>query len=82
MSQKFTKANGGFCYSPSMENVNLACVSLLGFLIIWSLVYWIVPLVVIRLREQRKQDEPHHSSFLSETGTIHRLGRDSGSDSR
>lgn len=64
----------------AMENINLPSVILLGFLTIWALMYWILPLVIVRLRVLRKVDEQHHSSFLSETGTIHRLGRDSKSD--
>jgi hypothetical protein len=64
-----------------MENFNLTSAILLGFLIIWSLIYWIVPSVVVRLRAPRREDQ-HNSRFLSETGTVHRLGRDSDSDSR
>ncbi|MEO5861711.1 MAG: hypothetical protein ABIW48_05790 [Burkholderiales bacterium] len=64
-----------------MENFNLTSAILLGFLIIWSLIYWIVPSVVVRLRAPRKRSE-HNSRFLSETGTIHRLGRDTDRDSR
>ncbi len=66
----------------AMENINLPSVILLGFLITWSLMYWILPLVVVRLRAPRKIDEQHPSSLLSETGTIHRLGRDNESDLR
>ena len=65
-----------------IENFNLPFVILLGFLFIWSLMYWIFPLVVVRLREPRKTEDQQHSSFLAETGTIHRLGRDSESDHR
>jgi hypothetical protein len=66
----------------SMENFNLPFIILLGFLIIWSLMYWIFPLVLMRLREPRKIEDQHQPSFLAETGTVHRLGRDSESDRR
>ena len=65
-----------------MENFNLPFVILLGFLFIWSLMYWIFPLVLVRLRAPRKIEDPQHSSFLAETGTVHRLGRASKSDPR
>ncbi len=73
--------NGVLCYSRAMENFNITFAILIGFLIIWSLIYWIVPSVVLRARETRKHDK-RNSRFLSETGTIHRLGRDSDSDTR
>jgi hypothetical protein len=66
----------------SMENFNLPVVILFGFLIIWSLMYWIFPLVLVRLRAPQKIEDQHHSSFLSETGTVHRRCRDSESDPR
>ena len=65
-----------------MENFNLPFVILLGFLFIWSLMYWIFPLVLVRLREPSKTKDQHDSSFLAETGTVHRLGRDTKSDPR
>jgi hypothetical protein len=65
-----------------MNNINLPALFLFGFLIVWSLMYWIFPLIVVRLREPRKADEQTHSSFLSETGTIHRLGRETKNHTR
>jgi hypothetical protein len=59
-----------------MENFNVASLFLFGFVVVWSLFYWIFPLIAVRLRGPAKLDEQGHSSFLAETGTTHRLSRE------
>jgi hypothetical protein len=53
---------------------------LLGFISVWLIFYWVFPSVLVRLREPRRVQVKEHPRFLSETGTIHRLGRDESSE--
>ncbi len=55
-----------------------------GFLLVWVLVwvlaYWVFPNLAVRFRGPRPIEERAPTRFLSETGTIHRLGRSEPSE--
>jgi hypothetical protein len=53
---------------------------LLGFILIWLAFYWVFPSMLVRLREPRRAEVREHGRFLSETGTVHRLGRRESSE--
>lgn len=49
---------------------------LLGFLLIWSIIYWVAPRLVTHFRDVQQPNDDVPVRFLSETGTIHRLSRE------
>ncbi|MEO6022854.1 MAG: hypothetical protein ABIP64_07025 [Burkholderiales bacterium] len=53
-----------------------ASMLLLGFLLIWSIIYWVAPRLVTHFRDDQQPNDDVPVRFLSETGTIHRLSRE------
>ena len=51
-----------------------------GFLLAWVLAYWVFPNLAVRFRGSRPIEDRAPARFLSETGTIHRLGRSEPSE--
>ncbi len=60
--------------------INFPSLLFFGFLLVWALAYWVFPSLVVRFREPRPIEDRAPIRFLSETGTIHRLGRGESSD--
>lgn len=60
--------------------ITLPSLLLFGFLLVWVLAYWVFPNLAVRFRGPRPIKDRAPARFLSETGTIHRLGRSESSE--
>jgi hypothetical protein len=60
--------------------ITLPSLLFFGFLLVWVLAYWVFPSLAVRFRGSRIVEDPAPIRFLSETGTIHRLGRSESSE--
>ena len=61
-------------------HITLPYIVFFGFLLVWGLAYWVFPSLSVRFRGSRLVEDPAPMRFLSETGTIHRLGRSESSE--
>ena len=59
-----------------MDTLPLSSMFLLGFLLVWSIIYWVAPRLVTHWRAVSQSKEEIPVRFLSETGTVHRLSRE------
>ena len=60
--------------------ITLPSLLFFGFLLVWVLAYWVYPNLAVRFRRSRPIEDRAPVRFLSETGTIHRLGRSESSE--
>lgn len=59
-----------------MNTLSFASMLLIGFLLIWSIIYWVAPRLLVYFRGDQQPNDDVPVRFLSETGTIHRLTRE------